>query len=694
MQRLGAGNPIESSTAAFQRPVWEPQQGGGPPLRIDVVESLRRHRAIAIGVAIIIFSVAMVYIYFRYARTYTAEAVLYVSPGFTASISNGQPIDGPYELFIQQQVKAVTRHDVMVAAIRSLPPEDWRRSDETEDAAAERLAGSLTVTRVENTYQVSIQMKGSSPAHMAEVVNAVAKAYAASARTDEFYGRDTRLSGLHDERDKTDAKLKADSAEESDLLKTLGLATLDSIPGVGNPYNERVTKMHGDLNTARQEREAAESQLSALAKNSGNGSALQAEAELLIASDAGLNSMRTSLNTRRAELLNQISGMTVQNPVRGQDEYELSQIDSQLQDMTTTLEQKAYQQLEAKYGAQLSRARGVETSLMSDLSHETTDTTSAAPKFQRASALNVEISQLETQLNALNEQIARLELETASPGSVHVFTLATEAEHPDSSKTNTLIVIMALASIVLGVIAAVARDVFFDNTIFTSDDIERCIGVPPAGVIFDQNTVSQGMLDACLMRVAVSVDSALQRAGVRTFSVTSVKSQGGTSTLTVALADELARMGRRVLVLNAEGGAVARGWYPPAEDGRVRAFTPDPTSLPGWSGSPSNRRPPSVQTVVSAFSSDPGDYDILLLDCAPLLLSATTEYFVRMTEVTLLVVDSGHLHKQDLYRAGRLLERLSVPGLAVVLNKLRVDRADPRLRDDIREFDQRRVIAA
>jgi|GEM_PF-6474801 len=65
-----------------------------------------------------------------------------------------------------------------------------------------------------------------------------------------------------------------------------------------------------------------------------------------------------------------------------------------------------------------------------------------------------------------------------------------------------------------------------------------------------------------------------------------------------------------------------------------------------------------------------------------------------MTDVTLLVVESGHMHKQDLYRAGRLLERLSVPGLAVVLNKLRVDRADPGLRNDIREFEQRRTLAA
>jgi uncharacterized protein involved in exopolysaccharide biosynthesis len=695
MQRLTAGNPMEGTTAAFQRPVWEPLPGG-PAVRINALDSLRRHRMLAISVAVISFSLAMVYLYFKYTKTYVAESILFVSPTYPATLADDKDKEAerPYEDFIDQQVHAVTRHDILVSALRSLPAGDWRMLGENENAAADYLANALKVARVETTYQVSIDLTSNHPQHLSEIVNAVAKAYVATAKSEEFYGRDSRLAGLNDEHDKLEQQLTSDMTEQAGLLKTLGLATIDTIPGVGNPYNEHVTKMRTDLETAREQRETAEAQLGALSSKSGGDSALQAEAEQLIAADPGLNSLRTSMNVRRAQLNSDIAGMTDQNPVRTQDEYEMAEIDSQMADMEGSLEKKAYQQLQAKYRAQLNSARAVETSLMKDLSNETTDTTSTTPKFQRASELSVDIGQIQTRLSTLNDRISTLELESSSPGSVHVFSTSVEPSHPDSSKLHTLILVLIPACLLLGLIAAIARDIFFDNTIFTADDIERCIGVPPVGMVFDQNNVSQGMLDACLMRVAASVDSALQRSGVRTFALTSVKSHGGTSSLTVGLAEELARMGRRVLVLNAEGGSLAHGWYPPGEDGRVREFTPDPTTLPGWSGSPSNPRPPSVQTVVSAFASDPGDYDILLLDCAPLLLSATTEYFVRMCEVTLLIVESGHLHKQDLYRAGRLLERLSVPGLAVVLNKLSIDRADPRLREDIREFEHRRRMAA
>jgi len=586
MQRLNGGNPanpanpLDGGTAAFQRPLWEPQQGG-PPVRINALDSLRRHRGLAIGVALGTFCLAMLYIFFKYDKTYVAETILYVSPTYPATLSeNGdREADRPYDSFIDQQVHAVTRHDILVNALHSLPSEDWSKFGKDEDAAAEHLASQLVVLRIDTTYQVKVDLTGNSPDHLSEIVNAVAKAFVATAKSEEFYGRDSRLAGLKEERDKLDASLKAEMAEQADLLKTLGLASLDNQPGVGNPYNERIIKMRADLQAARQERETAEAQLDSLSRNSGGGSALQAEAQLLIASDAGLNSLRTSMNARRAQLSSEIAGMTEQNPVRAQDEYELAEIDSQLMDMTTSLESKAYQQLQAKYRAQLNRARAVETSLMSDLSRQTTETTTATPKFQRAGDLNVDIAQNQARLNELNERVTALELESSSPGSVHIFSPSDSPSHPDSSKTNTLILVLIPVCLVFGLIAAIARDVFFNNTIFTSDDIERCIGVPPVGMVFDHNTVSPGILDACLMRVAASIDSALQRAGVRTFAITSVKSSGGTSTLAVGLAEELARMGRRVLVLNAEGGDLPRGWYPPDEDGKVREFTPNPVTL-------------------------------------------------------------------------------------------------------------------
>ncbi len=95
---------------------------------------------------------------------------------------------------------------------------------------------------------------------------------------------------------------------------------------------------------------------------------------------------------------------------------------------------------------------------------------------------------------------------------------------------------------------------------------------------------------------------------------------------------------------------------------------------------------PSVHAVTRAFRETHGEYDILLLDCQPLFVSADTEYLARMADATLLIVESGMVLKGDLLRAARLLERLPVSSVAVVLNQLKLERADASLREDLREF--------
>ncbi len=93
-----------------------------------------------------------------------------------------------------------------------------------------------------------------------------------------------------------------------------------------------------------------------------------------------------------------------------------------------------------------------------------------------------------------------------------------------------------------------------------------------------------------------------------------------------------------------------------------------------------------MHAVTRTFHEIHGDYDILLLDCQPLFVSADTEYLARTSDATLLIVESGMVLKQDLLRAARLLERLPVPSVAVMLNQLKLARAGADLREDLREF--------
>jgi Mrp family chromosome partitioning ATPase len=93
--------------------------------------------------------------------------------------------------------------------------------------------------------------------------------------------------------------------------------------------------------------------------------------------------------------------------------------------------------------------------------------------------------------------------------------------------------------------------------------------------------------------------------------------------------------------------------------------------------------------VFESFQNMSSEYDIVLIDAAPILLSAETEYLARMADVTVLVAEAGKTKKAWLTRAARLLERLGAAGAAAVVNKVHPARAEEALKHDLREFELR-----
>jgi Mrp family chromosome partitioning ATPase len=81
-------------------------------------------------------------------------------------------------------------------------------------------------------------------------------------------------------------------------------------------------------------------------------------------------------------------------------------------------------------------------------------------------------------------------------------------------------------------------------------------------------------------------------------------------------------------------------------------------------------------------------YDAILIDASPLPVSAHTEYLARVSDVTVLVVRSSATTKQELERSGQLLERLDVAGVAVVLNKVGLERADRALKQELHTYEK------
>jgi len=80
-----------------------------------------------------------------------------------------------------------------------------------------------------------------------------------------------------------------------------------------------------------------------------------------------------------------------------------------------------------------------------------------------------------------------------------------------------------------------------------------------------------------------------------------------------------------------------------------------------------------------------------LIDATPILISAETEYLARFADVTILIAEASTTTKAQLTRAARLLERLQIPGMAVIINKIAYSRVNRATREDVNAFETRLV---
>jgi uncharacterized protein involved in exopolysaccharide biosynthesis len=625
--------------------------------------------------------------------TYTATSYVYVSPTFPSTLSSDEnkEQDRPYEEYIADEAQTVTRYDILATALQKLAPGTWQQPGESIGSAVNRLQHALDVDRVGSTFQITIGLTMDNPQKAASTVNAVTDAFVAKAHNEEFYGRDQRLATLRDERVKLQTQLDQRLAEQAKLMNELGVAQVSVADNTDNSYDANVKHLNDLLAQAKEQRMAAEAQLNAY-----RGNALTAVATDSATTDVGLSTLRQNLEARRAQLMTAMNGLTPTNPLSIQNQAEIADIDKQLNASLSSVETKIADRRRLQYQAEVNRTRSVEQQVEGQLLAQTNMATSAAPKFQQAKEVGKDIQRLQDSYSAVASRIRDLELESSSPGTVHLSSPALVPLMPGKNRTLLYALGAVLFSILAGIVAALLADAL-DPYVYTSADVEHVIGFPPIGVLLDHDNFSSEASGQYLLRLAGGIQHARNSTGARTFLFTATAAESGTTTVVEKLGRQLRNLGLNTLTVAATNidGRIA---YVRNENS-VTSTEPGATrysdklrrsgdlAVQGNSATTSN--PIYSGTFVSQILNEvKDDYDVVLIDASPILISADTEHLARVADGTVLIVQSGRTTRAQLNRAATVLERLDVPGVAVALNRVNRDRVDPALVRDVEEFQR------
>ena len=265
----------------------------------EFARSLRMHPIAAAVVAGVVFVLLVGYALMQKSM-YEVESLVYVEPSALKLLDDGTTAGFDptrYDSYLQQQVQTAERLDIMEAALHALPVGVWRGAGESEQSAATRLRNIVKIERVLNSYQLSFTLKGSDAAHTAQTLNAVVAAYLQAGRKDELTTADQRFAILNEEKSRIETELAGARAEQNALSGSLGMAN----PGLdgNNPYDAQLSGLRTELSSAREAHDLAAAQLASV---SGAGvertQGLTAAADDLIANDAGLTSMRSTISQR------------------------------------------------------------------------------------------------------------------------------------------------------------------------------------------------------------------------------------------------------------------------------------------------------------------------------------------------------------------------------------------------------------
>ena len=668
--------------AARPTPTATPEQAF---FHVDLKRSLRQHWRLAGTIALGFAALAVFYVILQVLvrhswPMYMADSVVYIqpTPAKVLPIEGGPPRwpfdTNTYESYIQQQMTNVSRQDVLISAVHKL--DGFQAPGESDQSAAQRLAGALQVTREGDAYQFTISARSGDPDLAAKIANAATAAYIESASRDERTGDTQRLAMLKEEKTRLDSALAADRSEQDALNKQLGVASISA--NVPDHFDEDITQIRTELVKARTDHDAAEAKFSSLGAGNGpTSAAIDAEADQIIATDAGLVSMKSSLNARRATLITQMANLTPVNPQYKQDEVELAKINADLDAMMKDLRAKAAARIQLELRADLQRTGGLESQLNGQLRELVGSATSATPKMQRSSDLAADITRLQARYAAVDEQMHNITLEDNAPAAAYQVSPAVSPLYRAKTGLMRNALLITFAGLFLGLMAAVGAQKM-DSRLYIASDVERILGFAPLVQLPDFNQVSEAVAEEYLLRLASAIEHGSKQGELKNCIFTGAGPETGVSTLVNRVRQVLEAMGQPTVLVDATGSQQPSAASAPNPPESAKGLVPvERLSRP--------------TTLLQQVTGDPEaeEQSLVLTDTAPLAESAETEYLARFVDCAIVVIESGATTRTQLREAATILQRLNVGAVGFVLNRVSLENADPVFRASIEAVERR-----
>jgi Mrp family chromosome partitioning ATPase/uncharacterized protein involved in exopolysaccharide biosynthesis len=671
-----------------------------PSRGIKPLVSLLAYPKLAIITFLVVLIAGIPLVFIKGTTLYATTATLQVAPRYMKNLRDDGELSFPsntqYREFLEQQIKSLTRYDIVQDSLRSLgsKADFWRLKGESERGAVERLRAQIDVHAIPDTYMMEVSLQTAKKEGLADIVNAVINTYVERMKLERVYGSDLRNNNLVTREAELVGLIQQKTNERSEISLKLGISAFTGT--VENPYDRVLNELRSNLADARNKRFDAEAKLHAFELHGETDLATRSIQEAVLV-DPGLNNLKSNLYTRRTSLLNQLSGLKPQHPAYKELSNEIKFIENEIDKQTNSLSSQIKGGLLARYQTTVAQSREIEKDTQQELAQSSERGAEFAQLYSQAMTLTLNIDQDRKELETVRDRINELKAEVNSLGFVRVVSPALPPELPFGAGKKKIFIMVLVAAFFAGLVAPTGRDLL-DRSVHTVNDAERVLGIPALGWMVETSDSPSRLLgEDLLRRIAGGLLHEKTTNGTHIFAFSSVKPGAGSTKLSLDLACTLNKLGYPTLIVEANAfmphGKLRTGSdenIPGLAQCLLGEVSPADCIIPATEGLPDrvwvgnvgeNRHIDHLDRLENLTATWSEKYQFILIDIPPLLLSADAEILARKLEHLLLIVEAGGISGGELRRTARQIEKLKLAAVGVIVNRIRPFEGGGYLRD-------------
>jgi len=648
---------------------------------------------------------------------YSADAVIKIEPVVPKVLYGKEEasIMPYYDDFVRTQINQVKSYPVLSRALEIYREKgfNWQLPEESTEQAVGRLAVRLNIAQLRDTQLFALTMTSRRKEGLAEIINATVAAYLETIGDEQMNKDASRLSFLRNRK----------LAIEKELTgKYLVLQKISAKYAVGITdekniyvYLQAIVDLTQTLVKATSRRIQVESKLKELVNQMGKLTVIDITSDVdeWVEKDQAIRDNRIQLSRKLQDMRLFLAGVNENHPDRQEYEENLARLNEVQDSMLARSREvgekvlrgkllsdqnKKILELETEYAAALK----TEEKLRSELTEAEQKATDVNTQMMKASTLRTAIQRLQDSLLRIDERIDQLEVESRSPGRIALMTVARPPGQPSAGKRSKMMIMVVLVSLVSGIGYAVARDKL-DDRIHSVSDIERVLGFAPTGHILEpeqepgpiedpyrvvlDHPYSQLAEQYKTIAFALSVEHERHQSSI--YSCLSLNQEEGTSTFITNALNALKGSPQKKILLDLNVwnpltpkiiSNNGRGLWDVMEGActlkeAIVTDSPFPfhiLPIGGWQkANKSLFQEFGLDAMVQILRQD---YEFIMVDSPPLMLSTDAKFISQLADVTVLIVTAEQVREKELFRAVKTLDKIGVEVISVILNRVKLKR--------------------